>query len=43
MKHDQMSPREEIEMWERRDVVIDFVCSLAIAFGGIVLIVACLL
>lgn len=28
-----MTPREEVEMWQRRDVVVDFVCALIGAFG----------
>lgn len=32
----ERSVRDEIELWERRDVTIDFVCACAILCGGII-------
>lgn len=37
-----MTPREEVELWQRRDVTIDFVCAVLIMCGG-AFIAACLL
>lgn len=38
----ELLPHEEIEMWERRDVAVDFVCSIVV-MSSLAFLVACLL
>lgn len=37
-----MTLREEVELWERRDVTIDFVCACLIMCGGLFILGCCI-